>query len=63
MVTGEFDEEILTDLVSQGFQGSELIEKFKNVREQVPTALNKMLENIIAESGGESYSMDEVFNE
>ena len=63
MVTGEFDEEILKDLVEQGYSGQELLSEFKRLREKVPSALDKMFEDIIAKSNGEMYSLEEVFAE
>lgn len=32
MITGEFDEEILQDLINEGYEGSTLLEKFKEIR-------------------------------
>lgn len=62
MVTGEFDEEILEDLIKQGYAGEDLLNEFKKIRAKVPTALEKMLEDLIVQSKGKSYSMEEVFD-
>ena len=61
MITGEFDEEILEDLIKQGYAGEDLLNEFKKMRAKVPSALEKMLEDLILQSKGESYSMEEVF--
>ena len=63
MITGEFDEEILQDLINEGYEGNELLEKFKEIRAKVPDAMEKMLNDLIEKSGGEYYTMEEVFNE
>lgn len=62
MVTGEFDEEILEDLIKQGYTGENLLSEFKKVRAKVPLALEKMFEDLIAQSKGEFYSMEEIFD-
>ena len=60
--SGEFDEEILADLIDEGYQGAELLEKFKEMRWKIRPAfeawmadIDRMLEN------GEFYTMEEVF--
>ena len=63
MITGEFDEEILQDLINEGYEGNELLEKFKEIRAKVPDAMEKMLNDLIEKSDGEYYTMEEVFNE
>ena len=60
---GEFDVEILEDLINQGYQGQELLEKFISVREKVPAAFEKMMQDLIERSNGESYTMQEVFGD
>ena len=62
MVTGEFDEEILEDLIKQGYTGENLLNEFKKMRAKVPAALEKMFEDVIAQSNGEYYPMEEVFD-
>lgn len=39
----DFDEEILQDLVAQGYQGQKLIEEFKTMKKKIPTALDKLV--------------------
>ena len=63
MITGEFDEEILQDLISQGYEGNALLKKFKEIRAKVPEAMEKMLNDLIEKSDGEYYTMEDVFNE
>ena len=63
MITGEFDEEILQDLISQGYEGNALLKKFKEIRAKVPEAMEIMLNDLIEKSDGEYYTMEDVFNE
>ena len=63
MITGEFDEEILADLIREGYEGNALLEKFKEIRGKVPAAMEKMLNDLIEQSGGEFYTMKEVFGD
>lgn len=63
MITGEFDEEILQDLINEGYEGNMLLEKFKEIRAKVPEAMEKMLNDLIEKSDGEYYTMEDVFNE
>lgn len=60
---GEFDVEILEDLISQGYQGQELLEKFISMREKVPAAFEKMMQDLIDRSKNESHSVQEVFGD
>ena len=41
----EFSEQILADLISQGFEGAELLAKFKEYSKAVRPAVRKMLED------------------
>lgn len=63
MITGEFDEEILADLINQGYEGNALLDKFKEIRAKVPVAMEKMLNDLIEQSGNEHYTMEEVFGD
>ena len=63
MITGEFDEEILADLINQGYEGNALLDKFKEIRTKVPDAMEKMLNDLIEQSNGEYYTMKEVFGD
>lgn len=39
----DFDEDILKDLVSQGYEGQELINEFKQMKKNVPVAMDKLI--------------------
>lgn len=41
---GEFSEQILSDLISQGLSGEKLLNRFKEVNRQIRPAVEKMLE-------------------
>ena len=41
---GEFDEQILADLISQGLSGQELLARFKDARHQIRPAVESLLE-------------------
>ena len=60
---GEFDVEILRDLIAEGYEGQELLEKFISMREKVPAAFENMMQDLIEQSKGESYTMQEVFGD
>ena len=60
---GEFDVEILRDLIAEGYEGQELLEKFISMREKVPAAFDKMMQDLIEQSKGETYTMKEVFGD
>lgn len=40
----DFDEEILKDLISQGYEGNELIDQFKKMKKSIPSALDQLVE-------------------
>lgn len=42
--SGEFDEQILADLIEQGLSGQELLGKFKETRRQVRPAVERLLD-------------------
>lgn len=42
--SGEFDEQILADLIGQGLSGQELLGKFKETRRQVRPAVERLLD-------------------
>lgn len=39
-----FDEDILKDLVSQGFEGQKLISEFKKMKKNIPAAMDKLID-------------------
>jgi hypothetical protein len=59
---GEFSEQILADLISQGYEGQELLQKFKEYSKAVRPAVLKMLEESeeYAKSGKGRIPMDEL---
>lgn len=60
---GEFAEQILADLISQGYSGDELLSRFKTEQRKVRPAVLKMIEDAenVASGKGDSLSFDEVF--
>ncbi len=61
--SGEFDDLILADLIKEGYQGQELLEKFKEMRRQIRPAVLKMLEEAekYAASGKGRLTLEELF--
>ncbi|AUI79276.1 toxin-antitoxin system [Lactiplantibacillus pentosus] len=41
----DFDENILQDLVHQGYEGQELITQFKKMKKQLPKAMDRLIED------------------
>lgn len=62
---GEFDEEILADLIAQGLYGQELLTKFKEIRKQIRPAVERMLDESrkIAEDNAPYALLNDVFDE
>ena len=60
---GEFDEEILADLIGQGLSGGALLAKFKETRRQVRPAVERLLDEAVSAAEGKtpSLSYDDVF--
>ena len=63
--TGEFDREILADLIKQGYSGEELLERFKEAQMQVRPAVEHILEqaSMVAEGRADYYTDKDVFDE
>lgn len=60
---GEFAEQILTDLVSQGYSGTELLDRFKKAQREVrPTVETMMMEaeRVVASKSGYA-SYEDIF--
>ncbi|NLF46551.1 MAG: AbrB/MazE/SpoVT family DNA-binding domain-containing protein [Syntrophomonadaceae bacterium] len=61
--SGEFDEQLLADLIAQGLSGQELLDKFKETRRQIRPAVERLLDEArLAAKGqapGDSY--EDVF--
>ena len=60
---GEFSEQILADLISQGYEGQELLAKFKEYSRAVRLAVRKLLDDneAFAKSGEGRITLDELF--
>jgi bifunctional DNA-binding transcriptional regulator/antitoxin component of YhaV-PrlF toxin-antitoxin module len=60
---GEFDEEILADLIRQGFAGDELLKRFKEMRRNVRPAVEEILQeaSLAAKKKGEYCTYEEIF--
>ena len=60
---GEFDEQILADLISQGLSGQELLDKFKETRRQVRPAVERLLEEarLAAQGHASNDNYEDVF--
>ena len=60
---GEFAEEILADLISQGFSGAELLQKFKEMRREIRPAVESLLEEAKAAVNGKSpyFTYEDIF--
>jgi len=60
---GEFDEEILADLISQGLSGEELLTKFKETRKKIRPAVEGLITEAEHAAKGESNhsTYDDVF--
>lgn len=63
--TGEFAEQILEDLIQQGYSGSDLLERFKRAQKEVRPAVEALLAEAekAAASKSEYVSYEEVFGE
>ena len=61
--SGEFAEQILADLIRQGYSGEELLEKFKQTQRKIRPAVEAMLAEAdrVAESKSGGYSLEDVF--
>lgn len=60
---GEFAEQILTDLIAQGYSGEELLNRFKKAQKKVRPAVEAMLAEAeqIADSKAEYAAYEDVF--
>lgn len=58
---GEFDEQILADLIAQGLSGTELLEEFKKIRRKVRPAVERLLDEAhLAAAGKAKFSTYEA---
>lgn len=62
---GEFSEQILEDLIAQGYSGEQLLEQFKAEQKKVRPAVERMIKeaDTLAASGQKGPSLDELFGE
>jgi bifunctional DNA-binding transcriptional regulator/antitoxin component of YhaV-PrlF toxin-antitoxin module len=60
---GEFSEQILSDLIAQGYEGEELLRQFKLQSKKIRPAVESLLEETDAyvKSGGGKLSFEELF--
>ena len=60
---GEFSEQILSELIAEGHEGTALLEKFKERSRAIRPAVRKLLEEAetFARSGEGRIPMDELF--
>ncbi len=62
-VGGEFAEQILAELIAQGYSGNDLLERFKKAQRSVRPAVELMLQEAgrVADSASKYASYDDVF--
>ena len=60
---GEFAEQILADLIAQGYAGNELLTRFKSAQKKVRPAVEQLLDEATkaANGDGEYESYDDIF--
>lgn len=63
--SGDFAEQILADLIAQGYSGQGLLDKFKEEQRKVRPAVERMIEKAkeAANEKGQSYTYDDIFGE
>jgi hypothetical protein len=59
--SGEFDVEILADLIEEGYQGNELLKKFKIYRNNIPQAWQMLMKEISSEGEPVAIPFNELF--
>lgn len=62
---GEFSEQILAELIDEGYSGKELLEEFKIRQAKIRPAVESLIEQakLVAQGGGDYSSYNDVFNE
>jgi bifunctional DNA-binding transcriptional regulator/antitoxin component of YhaV-PrlF toxin-antitoxin module len=60
---GEFAEQILADLIKQGFSGNDLLIKFKEINSKIPSAIKELIKEAdqIAVGKKKGATMSDVF--
>ena len=63
--SGAFAEQILTDLIKEGYSGEEMLTEFRTRQAQVRPAVHKMLEaaNAVAEGKATYMTLEDVFGD
>lgn len=63
-VGGEFAEQILSDLIEQGYEGKKLLERFRSKQRMIRPAVEKLIAEADAMAKGKSggTSLDELFD-
>lgn len=59
--SGEFAEQILSDLISKGYQGEELMRRFKSMNRAMRPAVESMLSEVSSLDPSALPGMDDVF--
>lgn len=62
--SGEFAEQILADLIAQGYSGDELLERFKTAQKQVRPAMERLIEEadaLAVKPKRKPVSLDDLF--
>ncbi|MBP3039949.1 hypothetical protein J9303_10660 [Bacillaceae bacterium Marseille-Q3522] len=57
----DFSEEILSDLIDEGYEGKQLLSELKKRKEQIGTAVDSLLMDTL--KNGERTMLDELFGE
>lgn len=62
--SGEFAEQILTELIVEGFSGQELLDEFRKRQAKIRPAIDALLKEAkeIAQGNSDYYTYDDVFN-
>lgn len=62
-ISGEFDEQILADLIAQGYSGQKLLDKFKETRRKISPAAKSLLyeAELAAEAKAEYKTYEDLF--
>lgn len=63
--SGEFAEQILSDLIAQGYSGNELLKRFKHIQRQIRPAVEAMLNDAKCAANSETVyvSYEDIFSE
>lgn len=61
----DFSEQILEDLIRNGYSGENLLSKFKEIHNKIPSAVKAMMEDadLVAKGIGEFSTYDEIFGD